>query len=137
MVQRYRPGSIVFGIAVGLLVAFFSYRWVSETGDASARLLEEQVVSSSRVLLKETLQIRELETIDPLAPQRKVGKVYIYPAASGWEVSGFYRRDGNDPWHPYLMKLDGNAGLLNLKVQDSSTSVAQIATENPALDVVR
>jgi hypothetical protein len=137
MVQRYRPGSIVFGIAVGLLVAFFSYRWATETGDSSTRMLEEQVVSRSRVLLQETLQISELETVDPLAPQRKVGKVYIYPAASGWEVSGFYRRDGKDPWHPYLMKLDGNAGLLNLKVQDSSTSVAQIAAANPALNVVR
>jgi hypothetical protein len=136
MLRSKRPGSIVFGVAVGLLVAWFSYQWVTDTGVSTGRLLEEQVVSRSRLLLREVLQIDELETVDPLAPQRRVGKVYIYPAGDGWEVSGFYRRNSDDPWHPYLMKLDSNADLAGLKVGDKSSSLAQLAATNPRLDVV-
>ncbi len=71
-------------------------------------------------MLVGTLDVGVLEIIDPMSPDRKVGKAYVYSTDSGWQVSGFYRRDDNDLWHPYLMELDKDLSLLRLKVSDGS-----------------
>ena len=67
-------------------------------------------------------QVR-IEFVDPLAPRRSVGKVYVYRLHSGWEISGFYRRDENDRWHAYLMGMDAELNLLSLKVRDSDPAL--------------
>jgi len=77
-------------------------------------------VLASRVLLQTTLAIGSLQVVDPLAPDRVVGKTYVYPAGTAWEVSGFYRRNAQDLWHPYLLTLDASLGLLHLKISDSA-----------------
>ena len=57
--------------------------------------------------------------VDPLAPERKVGKVYVYRAGNGWEVSGFYRRNEDDRWNPFMMSLDATNTMVQLKVRDA------------------
>ncbi len=86
-------------------------------------------------MLGSKLEVDGLEIVDPLAPQPKVGKVYVYPEDSGWSVSGYYRRNENDSWHSYLMSLDGELGLQTLKLSDKS--LAHRAIEDTSLDVVQ
>lgn len=130
-----RPGSIVFGLVVGLLVAVLSYRWITDTERGAERAEQERVVMASRSLLQETLEIESLDIVDPLSPERKVGKVYVYPQQPGWEVSGYYRRSENDQWHPYLLSMDGDLSLENLKVKDNDPAVEQIAAADDRLSI--
>lgn len=118
--MNHRVGKIVFGLSVGLLVAVLAYRWAADTGPSVEKQRQESVVLASRDLLQSTLDIGELVLVDPLNPDRKVGKVYVYPAGDRWEVSGFYRRDKNDLWHPYLITMDAALALKHMKVSDSA-----------------
>ena len=113
-------GKLVFGLVVGVLVAVFSYRWIMNVEPRDDRLEEESVVVASRVLLEATLVIGSLQIVDPLAPDRVVGKAYVYPRENEWEVSGFYRRNDDDLWHPYLVTLNAELGLVHLKVSDTA-----------------
>ena len=131
-----KRGSLVFGVTVGLIVALLSYRWISSPVDRSERELEEQVVRQARVVLQRELGLPGIEIVDPLSPQRKVGKVYIYPADGGWEVSGYYRRDADDRWHDFLIHLDEQQSLLSLKIRDSGSDIAQLVANDPAIEVV-
>jgi hypothetical protein len=131
------PGSLVFGIAVGLVVAVLAYRWITAPEMRKQRVLEEAVVAEARLLLADTLEVTDPEIVDPLAPKRSVGKSYVYPAAQGWEVSGYYRRNAGDEWHAYLMALDKELALLKLKVKDDDPAIAQLAARDAALEVLR
>ena len=133
--MNHRVGSIVFGLGVGLLVAAWSYQWITTPDKRAQRVEEESVVAVSRSLLGERLGIEELELVDPIAPNRKVGKVYIYPLAGGWEVSGFYRRGDGDRWHPYLLTLAADLALTSLKVKDGDSRLAQMADTDPQFEV--
>lgn len=117
--MNHAIGKIVFGLIVGTLVAVLSYRWIMNTGPRIERQQEEQVVLASREALLSTLNIGSLEIVDPMAPDRVVGKVYIYPSDSGWEVSGYYRRNADDLWHPYLIRLNTDLVLQHLKISDT------------------
>ena len=134
--MNHRVGSIVVGITVGLVVAFWSYQWITDPEKRAGRDEQERVVSISRTVLSDRLAIRELELVDPLTPQRKVGKVYVYPLEDGWELSGYYRRDANDRWHPYLLTLSADMSLQSLKVQDSDSGLVQMATLDPKFEVI-
>jgi len=136
-VMNHRAGSIFFGLAVGLAIAVGSYQWVTDPDKRLEHEEQERVVELSREILKRTIAIHDLQVVDPLAPQRKVGKVYIYPVENGWELSGYYRRDDDDRWHPYLLALNSELLLRSLKVQDSDPGLAQIAAANPLVDVRR
>ena len=118
--MRHRVGRLVFGFAVGLLVAFLSYRWVADSGDRAERAVQERVVLASRERLTTALAIGDLEIVDPLAPDRVVGKAYVYPVGAGWQVSGFYRRNARDLWHPYLVTLHASMELAHLKISDTA-----------------
>ena len=109
---------ITFGLAIGILVAFFSYQWITDSSRRVERRLEESVVIEVRTILAETLLLNGLEIVDPLQPNREAGKVYIYRTAAGWQVSGYYRRQEKDPWHPFLMDLDSATTMTNLRVDD-------------------
>ena len=119
-IMNHRIGRLIFGVSVGLLVAFLSYKWISDPAPRAERELEESVVTVARQRLEETLEIGELELVDPLAPNRKIGKSYVYRADGGWEVSGYYRRGEGDRWHPYLMALDVSLAVTRLKVRDAA-----------------
>lgn len=135
--MNHRAGSIVFGTAVGLAVAALAYQWITDSDKRAERDEQERVVQASRAVLSDTLAIGEIEVVDPLAPLRKVGKVYVYPLEDGWEVSGYYRRGADDRWHPYLLTLSADASLASLKVQDADPVLVQKAAEDPSFEVVR
>lgn len=131
-----RPGSIVFGLAVGLAVAWWSYVQFADPAKLDERREQERVVLLARQHLIAKIGLADAEIVDPLAPQRKVGKVYIYPSADGWEVSGFYRRDDSDRWHAFLMSIDGSDALRHLKVQDRNDALAVRSMSDPVLEVL-
>jgi len=116
--MNHRVGRILFALVVGVVVFFASYRWITDPGPRATRAAQEEAVRSARAALVEVLDAGELEIVDPLAPNRKVGKVYVYPEPPGWAVSGYYRRGEQDRWHPYLLTLDETLSLAHLKVQD-------------------
>jgi hypothetical protein len=113
-------GKLIFGLFVGVLVAVLSYRWIMNVEPRDDRVQEENVVVASRGLLEATLAIGSLQIVDPLAPDRVVGKAYVYPRENEWEVSGFYRRNEDDLWHPYLITLNAELGLMHLKISDTA-----------------
>ncbi len=131
-----KVGGIVFAIVVGLAVALFSYRWITNPDSGEARLRQEQVVMHSRGVLEDTVASGQLEIVDPLAPNRKVGKVYIYPEGGGWAVSGYYRRDDSDLWHPYLMQLESDLALSRLKLSDQDPALVERGADDPQIEVL-
>jgi hypothetical protein len=50
-------------------------------------------------------------------------------------VSGHYRRNETDRWHPFLMKLNRDHALASLSVKDSSNTLAAKARADPRLAV--
>jgi hypothetical protein len=132
--MNHRIGRIVFSIGIGLIVAIFSYRWIMNPAPRAERVLQESVVATSRELLVEKLELGDIEIVDAIAPNRKIGKVYVYRADQGWELSGYYRRNENDLWHPYLMVLDDSAALIHLKVSDGA--LLDRASDDAALEVL-
>ena len=90
----------------------------------------------SREVLQAIVAAPTLDIVDPLAPDRKVGKAYIYRAGTAWEVSGYYRRDDNDLWHPYLMSLDSELNLIVLKISDQDPDLVERGKQDDSLDVL-
>lgn len=134
--MNHRTGSIVFGVVVGLAVAVWSYQWITDADRRTERVRQESAVLVARDLLASSLRLENLEIVDPVSPQRRVGKSYIYSAAAGWEVSGYYRRNEADDWHAYLLTLGPDNSLMHLKVQDSTDGIAELALSDPRLDVL-
>ena len=131
-----KVGGFVFAIAVGLAVAVLSYRWITDPNLSEERLQQQQVVMHSRGILEDTVASGPLEIVDPLSPDRKVGKVYVYPATAGWEVSGYYRRGDTDLWHPYLLSLDEDLALVHLKISDQDQGLIERGDGDSSLEVV-
>lgn len=134
---NHRVGSIVFGVIVGIVAAAWSYHWVTDPQKIAARQAEERAVLRARELLAERLSIDDLQLVDPLATDRKVGKVYIYPTNDGWEISGYYRRNDDDSWHAYLLSVSSGLQLRTLKVDDDDPALAALALADPELEVKR
>ena len=130
---------MIFALSIGVFLALFSYQRFTEQEPGLERSLEEAAVLAGREILREFVAVEdEIEIIDPLAPSRVIGKVYIYPADSGWELSGFYRRnrgDRNDRWHPYLMSLDTGLRLITLSVKDTDAQLIVTAASDPRFSV--
>jgi hypothetical protein len=135
--MRQRPGGIVFAIAVGLIVATLSYRWIVDPAPREQRMRELHVVEQARASLQRIVGTDSLVIVDPLEPDRKVGKVYVYPAGDGWEVSGFYRRDEHDLWHPWLMRLDAKLAMVHLRISDRDDGIVERARQDPSIEVLR
>jgi hypothetical protein len=133
--MNHRIGRVVFALIIGLLVATLSYRWIINPEGREERALQVSVVESSRVRLKSSVGIDSLQIADPLSPNRKAGKVYIYAEGDGWVVSGYYRRNENDRWHPYLMTLNSDLSLSFLKLRDRDQQLTERAATDPLLEV--
>jgi hypothetical protein len=132
--MNHRIGRLLFAFAVGLMVAVLSFKWITNPAPRAERALEEATVAVARQHLQETVSGNELEFVDPLSPDREVGKSYVYRASIGWEVSGYYRRGAGDSWHPFLMGISGANEIVSLKVQDPA--MAAQARDNPLLEVL-
>ncbi|MEM7431841.1 MAG: hypothetical protein AAF351_07865 [Pseudomonadota bacterium] len=128
--MNHRVGSVVFGLAVGIIAATFAYRWASQPIPQFERAYEEDAVKAARLWLHETLSERSLEIIDVLNKDRVVGKGYVYRVDGGWEVSGFYRRDNKDLWHPFLIRLDEAYAMQFLRISDAAMIDALADNEN-------
>ena len=127
----------IFALSIGLVLSLYIYQYVSDRQPILQRVKEESVVISSRDFLHNYGSPRNhIEIVDPVSPNRSVGKVYIYPTDDGWEVSGYYRRNQNDLWHPYLMLLNGDVGLILLTVQDTNDNLIEISALNHDFSVV-
>lgn len=135
MPARHRTGSIIFGLAVGLLVATLSYQWLTNPQNRQEREQQERAVMLSRSILAARLQLADPQIVDALARNRSVGKVYIYPVEAGWEVSGYYRRNDDDRWHPYLMSISRQDELIKLKVKDNDPQLQALASADPSIQL--
>jgi len=131
----HRVGRIVFAVFIGLLVAVFSYQWITDPAGRAERILQENVVEVARGQLKDAIGMEMLEIVDPLSPNRKVGKVYVFPEGDAWAVSGYYRRGADDRWHPYLMALSADLSVTSLKIQDKNQQLIERAALDPQLEV--
>jgi hypothetical protein len=133
---NHRIARLVFAFAVGIFLSIYAYRIVTDPEPARERAREEAAVWASRGIISEIVSADgKLQIVDPLAPDRVVGKTYVYPAGNGWEVSGHYRRNSGDRWHPYLMSIDENLRLQALSVRDSSADLAERSRSDPRLTV--
>ena len=121
--MNHRVGRSLFALVVGLAVAAFAYQWITDPGPREQRQVEERAVQVSRELLVAAVGVESLEIVDPLAPNRKVGKVYIYAENPGWAVSGYYRRDEDDRWHPYLLNMTADLELHAFKAEDAALEI--------------
>lgn len=136
--QRHRIIRLVVAFTVGIVLALYTFERISDPEPAMQRAREEAVVMSAREILKQYVRAEgEVEIADPLAPNRIAGKVYIYPAEYGWDVSGHYRRGASDRWHPFMMSLSMNIELISLSVRDDDEKMAAAAEDDPKLSVSR
>ena len=136
MKLNHRITSLVFAFTVGVLMSFCSYQWITSPDRGARRAVEEAVVSESRLILESYVgRSGGIEISDPLNRVREAGKVYIYPAQAGWEISGQYRRVGERRWHAYLMSLDDESRLVSLSVDDSSPELAALAASDSRFSV--
>ncbi len=127
-------GGLVFALAVGLAVAWYAYERATDPDPGVAREREEAIVLRARDIVARTIAPgAELEIVDPLAPNRAAGKVYIYPSDGGFEVSGYYRRGEADGFHPWLMRLESDGTLVSLAVRDDDPELIERAAANPRL----
>lgn len=134
--MNQKLGGILFALAIGLGVAIYAYQRVTDPLPGIQRQQEERIVLLARdILRQEIAPDSELTVVDPLAPNRIAGKVYIYPVTDGWQVSGYYRRGDAKFWHPWLMTLDENGGLLALSVRDAEPSLLQRSATSTTLTV--
>ena len=133
--MNHRIGRAVFAIAVGLVIAGLSYQWITNPAGREERVLQIGVVEAAREHLATTIDDANLQIVDPVSPNRKVGKVYVYPEGDVWAVSGYYRREDTERWHPYLMSLDAELRLKALKAQDNDPGLLERAQMDPRLEI--
>ncbi len=124
-------------VTVGLVLALYSYQRITDPEPGLQRAIEEAIVMVARDILQSYVSPGNLiEIVDAVSPASKVGKSYVYPTDDGWELSGHYRRDENDRWHPYLMVLNGDAGLKSLAVQDGNDRLIGMSAQDPKFSAV-
>jgi hypothetical protein len=118
--MNHRVGRSLFALAVGLIIAGLAYQWITDPAPRVQREAEERAVLAAREVLENRIGDGGLEIVDPLLPNRKVGKVYVYAEGPGWAISGFYRRDDADSWRPYLIYLDQDLSLHSFRAGDAT-----------------
>ena len=126
---------LVFALGVGLAVAWVAYDRITDPGRGVQRQEEEQMVLAARQRLTRSLALLPgADVVDPLAPNRVAGKVYIYPSEGVWEVSGYYRRDAQGAWMPWLMRLDPER-MISLKVSADDPAAREAAATDPLISL--
>ena len=121
--QPHRIIRPVVAFSVGIALALYAFERISDPEPARQRAREEAVVISAREILKSYVPADgEIEIADALAPNRVAGKVYIYPTDVGLVLSGYYRRNESDRWHPFLMSLNSITNLFSLSFRDAGVN---------------
>lgn len=132
---NHRVTKLIVAFAIGISLSVYSYRVITDPEPSIERARQEAAVFAARELLIQQIGDSQLETVDPLAPDRVVGKSYIYPDGEGWQVSGFYRRGGGKRWHPFLMKMDQYLKMTTVSVRDADPGLAERAKTEPRLEI--
>ena len=133
--HQYMKWVVAFG--VGSLLALWAFQRSTDPEPTRQKVIQEAVVAESRLILKSYVAPGgELHLVDPLAPDHKIGKVYILPSESGWDVSGHYRRNEADQWHPYLLKLDSESRLISLAVKDGNARLIGMSARDEQFSAV-
>jgi hypothetical protein len=133
---NHRIVKLVVAFAIGIFLSWYSYQMITDPEPARERALEDAAVYAAREIVRDYIATGSgLEMIDPLAPDRVVGKSYIYPVAAGWQVSGYYRRGSGDRWHPFLMSMDSNLALQSLSIKDADPALSELAGSDARLEV--
>ena len=117
---KHRIGRAVFAGGVGIATLVIALNWIGDPHRRAQREAQELAVLAARELLIETVGVDALEIVDPLSPDRAVGKGYIYGQEPGWAVSGYYRRGEGDRWHPYLLVMTEDHRLHDFKTEDDA-----------------
>lgn len=124
-------------VTFGVILALYAYQRVTDPEPGLQRAREEAIVVNARDILQSYVAPgAAIEIVDPIEPNSKVGKVFIAPKGNGWEISGHYRRDERDSWHPYLMTLDSQGGLAALAVKDGSDRLIGMSAQDPKFSAV-
>ena len=122
-----RAGQVIFVTMFSLAVAGYAYQWITDTDRREQRALEERVVLAARDRLQSALGVTTasnsdsvtnsdaIDIVDPLQPVRAVGKSYVFQRDDVWEVSGYFRRDRDEDWQPYLVTLDADLQPLDVR----------------------
>lgn len=132
-----RAIGLVFALLVGVTIASFAYQRIMDPEPKRQRAREEAAVLAARGILERHLGLSQgLEIVDPLNPNRAIGKTYVYPAAKGWEISGYYRRGEASRWHPWLMTVDEAGRLVLLSIRERSPALEQAAAADSRLTIV-
>ena len=136
-VINHRYMKWVVAVGVGLVLALWAFERSTDPEPTRQKIVQEVLVQESRLLLSSyVLPGGQLQLVDPLTPDRKVGKVFIMPVDEGWEVSGHYRRDENDPWHRYLIRMDSRSQLLSLAVKDGHPRLIDMSARDEKFSAV-
>jgi hypothetical protein len=122
---------LVVAFTFGLIVAYGSYQWITNTERSVQRGREEAIVFASREILRSYVVDEGLEISDALDRVREAGKVYLYPTDDGWQLSGHYRRHDEKRWHAFLISLDTKESLVSLVVQDTDPELTKMANSDP------
>ena len=122
---KYTINQKVFAVIIGLTISYYAYKWVVDPAPRLQRQAEERIVSHARKSVFQLLELTEqTKVIDPLNPNKKVGKTYLAPNDNGWQVSGYLRRDEAEPWYPWLISLDNNLDIVELRIQGDKSLFA-------------
>lgn len=133
---KFRWLRLALAFAFGLAVSLIVYDRATDVERGQRRAREEAAVYAARELLvRHVGQGAKLRIVDPLAPHRAIGKSYVYPAGGGYQVSGFYRREESDRWHPFLLTLAEDLSLSALSVRDDDEALRQRTAADPRLQV--
>lgn len=133
---KQKTTGILFAVSIGLLLAWYSYQRINDPRPGLERQQQENLVLEARAELRRVLRLDDLaEIVDPLAPNRVAGRVYIFTEGEEWQVSGYYRRSQEAEWLPWLMLLDTDGSLLELKVPATDPMAARLAAEEPRIVV--
>ena len=128
---------IIIFLILFIAAITYTYRKVYEPISVNQREDEIQIIHITRSIIKSYIDISsDIEIIDPLNPNRKIGKSYIFPSDNGWEISGYYKKSGHDNWHPWLISLNSANELVSIAVKDDDSGINKKSIEDPFLLIV-
>ena len=136
MMKEYTVKQVIFALITGFGLSWLVYQSSVQPPYETQRQTEEVIINKANVLLIKSLNLPlGLEVIDPIKPDKDVGKTYISPNGREWQVSGYYRRNELDEWHPWLINLDENHKLIRLSVQDDIHLFSEEILENSLITI--
>ena len=135
--MKHKFLKIIIFLILFIAALIYTYKNVYEPISVNQRGDEIQIIHITRSIIKSYIDISpDIEIIDPLNPNRKIGKSYIFPSDNGWEISGYYKKTDYDNWHPWLISLNSVNELVSITVKDDNLRINKKSIEDPFLLIV-